>query len=251
MRVAAAQSISKRTGVIVHKVVRSVCTLKVCVLTVFILTVFVLVGCTSPTPPRIKPVTRELAQLIKALPRDEITRDATQILTRLIQAKSVHPPGDEVLVVDLIDSLAREVGLTARRRAITTQRVDKRVDKRVDNRRRENIYVILEPQNSREAHPTAPELVNPKLETLCLLSHSDVVPAAAGADSAPDEDIVVNVHRNIQKMPRIAATSSIGNSIVRICQVASAAFGVKAQPTEVEAADIMHIVVQDVRINGR
>ena len=109
-RVGTVESITKSWSLIAHNLMTSVCGLPLsilvrCGLIRSALIGSVLIGCTSPTPPQVSPVTRELNQLIKRLPRDEITRDATHILTRLIQAKSINPPGEEIVVVDLIDAL--------------------------------------------------------------------------------------------------------------------------------------------------
>ena len=83
----------------------------------------------------------------------ELERDAEALLIKLIRAKSVNPMGHEDLVVELIAEALDELGIQSKRQQLSPGR--------------SNLYALLKPKS-----PIADQK-----GALCLLSHSDVVPA--------------------------------------------------------------------------
>ena len=113
-------------------------------------------GCVSRDPVRIASPSVELMERLSHLKQDQIVKDTTRLLTQLIQAQSVNPPGYEERVTTLLTQTLADVGIQSQQSEIAPHR--------------QSLYAILSPKSDHKNQ-------RDHLETLCLLSHSDVVPA--------------------------------------------------------------------------
>ena len=126
-------------------------------------TLFFICGCVSREPVQPSPLPSDLQQVIDQRDLQPIYDEAQRILIELIQAKSINPPGDEDKVNHIITKHLKAVGVTPSVQYFAPHR--------------SNLYATLSPsvddlsdqhKSVRSHIPSGP---------ICLLSHSDVVPA--------------------------------------------------------------------------